>query len=81
MGSVLFSQEVAPEGSYSIELKSEKQAGNIELTEEILIDIESVRQQSSDTTIHINNMPVLIMSRKNLEKGVKWPKYKMKSRK
>lgn len=89
ISSVVISQEITPEritvesnslaqeGTYQI-LATELEIKNANsITSETLREIELNRDVVSDVVLEIEDMIITIMSKEKVNKGMKWPKYKI----
>lgn len=69
-------EEIEFDGTYTIYVKSLKESKEA-LTEEQLLEIQSLRKDSEDFLVNIDNLKVLIMSREKMEADFKWVKYSL----
>lgn len=61
-------------GSYTIFVKSLKESKQV-LSEDQLLEIETLRKDDEDFETSIDDMKVLIMSREKMEADFRWPRY------
>lgn len=74
-------QNKAEVGTYQIEIPSLKFVNQVELTDELLEEIESHRRENVDRTVTLDNgMKALVISRQSAAKGRRVMAWKLESK-